>query len=976
MKLFALFALLLLSGKLFSQDLIPYRNLKLWGYANKDGKIIIEPQYEKAFPFQKNGLAEVMKGGWYFLINASNEVKSETRLISLAPVVNVSQDQIMLTESLKKAELKKETELIKLNYILKTNSRDYLSSGDLTAIAPGIYIADVIDSTKQNKFGLIDEKNQILIPFEYSTISSNIKEGLVAVSKDGKHGFCDLKGNEVIMCKYAMVDAFEGGIARVYLSRNDYSTNSTGYINKLGIEFFKSEPVYQITRIGGKERITDQYNNPLSTNEEYDFAGMAGNRHFLLYSKNNPNFVKLINTEGKILASGTKIERIDDFMLITRPKNKQVFDLVTEKITVDSLDHIASKISHPVSLELFGYSFKTNEGRYGVISKKGRLAVPPKYAMEQFTGKWFILRTDKFQYAISDTNHIFLKNFSAEEISYLSENLFAVKRKNQFEVYDARTKTLSNYHILPNTSSLNLIPWIFKSVEKKYGFINKATEEILAPAYMAATVMKMFDANFNPVEAVLFKRAEKKLDIYNIQTGKLIIRDIEEVGEIQGRWLPVKIDGNFYFIDVTGKIVFESSYEKVRSVISNGYTAVRKNSKWGIIDRENNLVTSFKYEDISGMVDDIVIVGNGGLYGLRSIKDSILVKEQYNNLSFISSVSNDSLPDRWHFLAEKNGKKGIIDQHNNIIAPFELEGETDFPFSEKVFVVYKKGKPALFNQEGKCVIDAVFDNIEVFDVNDYMGNELALVSKGSKQGLYRLTGETLLPCEYDKIYFDVELYDRKDRIYFTIEKNGKKGLACNTGEIVIPPIYQDIESHYSDDRIIQVVKTGGRYGLYVNCRKKITECVYKKIFVDEESQYYPFYIAETDEGEVLIDTSGKQISTGAFDKITIIDYSDIQILQTSKKGKKGLINFSGKTIFNPEYTRYEPGVDYGYENAFLVYKGKYFGMYSMDGKEILPCNFVEIRETGHDDPSQVFVDKTGKKMAVSTTFEVTEWNEK
>ena len=182
------------------------------------------------------------------------------------------------------------------------------------------------------------------------------------------------------------------------------------------------------------------------------------------------------------------------------------------------------------------------------------------------------------------------------------------------------------------------------------------------------------------------------------------------------------------------------------------------------------------------------IIQQGNLYGIIDSNDSMYVAPQYQSLEYISTKSNDSLPPVYFFLAEKENKKGIISQKNEIISTFELEGESDFPFSDEVFVISKNGKQVLFNGEGKIIINGNYDKIGPFDGSDNDGKELVLVSKGKKLGLLKLDGTVLLECMYDKINANTDYYDLQQRAYFTFEKDNKLGLICNTGEIIFQPI--------------------------------------------------------------------------------------------------------------------------------------------------------------------------------------------
>ena len=71
-------------AKSYSEDLLPAKTEKLWGYADRDGKWAIEPQFEAAGDFV-NGVAPVSKhGSWRFIDRGGEEVLSVNGWMKMA----------------------------------------------------------------------------------------------------------------------------------------------------------------------------------------------------------------------------------------------------------------------------------------------------------------------------------------------------------------------------------------------------------------------------------------------------------------------------------------------------------------------------------------------------------------------------------------------------------------------------------------------------------------------------------------------------------------------------------------------------------------------------------------------------------------------------------------------------------------------------------------------------------------------------
>ena len=79
------------------------------------------------------------------------------------------------------------------------------------------------------KWGFIDKSGNEVVPCKYDDASS-FSEGLAFVELDGKYGFIDKSGNEVVPCTYDQAYSFSEGLAHVKLD------GKWGFIDKSGNE--------------------------------------------------------------------------------------------------------------------------------------------------------------------------------------------------------------------------------------------------------------------------------------------------------------------------------------------------------------------------------------------------------------------------------------------------------------------------------------------------------------------------------------------------------------------------------------------------------------------------------------------------------------------------------------------------------------------------------------------------------------------
>jgi hypothetical protein len=81
------------------------------------------------------------------------------------------------------------------------------------------------------KKGVIDNKGELIIPYEFNDIQK-FSEGMAAISKDGGGGYIDITGKIIIPSTFKHVCSFSQGIARVIKDIN--GEHKEGFINKLG----------------------------------------------------------------------------------------------------------------------------------------------------------------------------------------------------------------------------------------------------------------------------------------------------------------------------------------------------------------------------------------------------------------------------------------------------------------------------------------------------------------------------------------------------------------------------------------------------------------------------------------------------------------------------------------------------------------------------------------------------------------------
>lgn len=196
----------------------------------------------------------------------------------------------------------------------------------------------------------------------------------------------------------------------------------------------------------------------------------------------------------------------------------------------------------------------------------------------------------------------------------------------------------------------------------------------------------------------------------------------------------------------------------------------------------------------------------------------------------------------------ENGKKGIITSEGKIMVPAVFDDFTEL--YQDVFLVKKDNRYGLYSFKGETLLDTEYEKISLIDPY----NKLLMVKNNGKMGLANQNGKFVIDVEYDEIgttsLTGLEVGMEESSLILsdciTVKKNGKYGIMSIRGEQVLPPTYDEIgyihknNDNTGDEFYLElygldavVVGVNGFYGAVNREGQLVIPIQYKSIFLGE-----------------------------------------------------------------------------------------------------------------------------------------------
>ncbi len=387
-------------------------------------------------------------------------------------------------------------------------------------------------------------------------------------------------------------------------------------------------------------------------------------------------------------------------------------------------------------------------------------------------------------------------------------------------------KEMKNYEI--EEISEKEYKYFILYVNSKYGVMDASGNTVIEPQYDKVVIPNSKKAVF-----ICSNEGEQKNKVFN-ENGEEIfnVYDNIEAIELDGlitalpyekNVLKFKVNDQYGLIDLDGNRIIKATYEEIKGLkYKEGELLAKLDGKYGVINIKGAKLVNFEYDNIEA--------------------DKYYVEpEKYRKSGYIVCKTTDE-GYRYGYISNK-GEKLIDTNYNDIRRVIDIIGEDVY------IIASKNGQYGLIKNKD-VLIDFKYQGIEYNSTNN-----LLIINRGAKYGVYTLTGEEIVPIDYKTLQFNgIYIYAKtgSDIKYFTA-----KGEEVTTEFTSLVPVNNG-EYYISIDK-------DGLYGIVDKEQK--TLIANKFIYIEHMFNNY-FSAYKNGSGLGIINTNGGEIT---FFNYTIIN---------------------------------------------------------------------------------------------------------
>lgn len=580
-------------------------------------------------------------------------------------------------------------------------------------LIPFIYDGIIISSLRaivftkignQFKYGLIDLENKTLIPQQYQDIRPIGTLRFAVRNFEGKIAIFTKAGKQISGFSIDSISSFRKDHAILYEGKYQ------GLINRNGEMRLPAK--YREVQIGSDEKI--RFRQP---------------DQWLFLSGDNTR---------------VKEVRADSVSVV----EKGIYKIATSgqvQLTDPNFNSIVQGVFDNIGTFQKGRAPYVLRELSGVIQRDGAVIVPALYKEVKVVNNYFLVNSghvDQPSWILFDSAGARLTQKPYQQMVPLERSHFAVRNKGYWGIVSPAGKEIiaAIYDSLIQFRDEYIVVK-FKGLN---GVIDLNERWVVTPrAYRLELLGRERFLEISPASTNL-----KALggDVIYFTSNKTVAHD-----RFLLEYLP---SGNIWKIDFNGVIVERTMNPAEAAEIvykeSEGYRAIKRNGRFGFVDREGRLRIANRYEAVQPFREGFAAVKILGRWGFINIHDNITVQPVYDE---VQSFQNGRA------LVMQKGLFGLIAGDGKLVLPVRYETIQALPTGNLLVTLNKLY--GLADASGKILITPRYDALTD------TGSGYVIAGKNGQYGVLSLEGINTVPIIYDLIR-----YDASENVFLAMKKAG------------------------------------------------------------------------------------------------------------------------------------------------------------------------------------------------------------
>ena len=679
------------------------------GLVNQFGDVIIPAKYEdlgwsKGFPLFSNNVIGYKKKGKWGLITSENKVVTPPRYHSLVPSNNyiIASVKPKINSDVKFGVINQKGKLI----IPFTYSE--LKIAGTNVIARG-----------NADYGLLGINNKLILPFIYKRIDSIAVNRFAVQDQKSKISIVDQKGVSLLKSN---IDSISAQLDQYYFI---YRNGKAGLLTASGHVMY--QPEYKNIRVTGNEVSVQSFNewkligadNKIISTLNFDEVSIIGADLYVVSINGKQRILDTSGEEERFSPSFDRIRFIRNGLIQVENNGSQgIIDGLYETLIPASFDSLMIKEDlvyalkkgkwslydiHGTRKSVFEYQemLPINEGRiairkndkYGFINRRGEEVIYPVFDSASTFADGKSVVTFHGEFGIIDKNGDWIVYpQKGTSMSVLNEDLYLLKSEGTDQV-----KKMDGPVVYYTSNELS------KEGEVLFEYTKDATWKVVSFNGVLIGGTSIVKPSFLGNTSIIIQKDSSSIQGVS-QNGQILIpyQEYEDITSYSEGFMGILKDGFYGFVDNDNKLRIANRYEGI-GPFSEGLAAFKLRGKWGFINMSERIVVQPYYSRVTDFKNGLSIISKGDLHGM-------------------------------------------VDKTGKIVLPVEFQAirETE----DGNFILVQDGKFGIANEAGVILIYPQYSKIEDTEGEGFV------VTKNNYLGVINNYGESLIPFQYKSLHYE------------------------------------------------------------------------------------------------------------------------------------------------------------------------------------------------------------------------------